>query len=150
MHVGNYHDYKNFDALRVEKFPITLWDRIKYSQAGCGANVLSNILGESPLKFKKSNNHYPDSYMVKQLRKHGVSCHKITQSNLTNTKEAYLKLDDRNVLMFCLLLKRGEGSWGLLYNQTFYHNQESSQLHVWNLINSPIKSLFCLHKKEWA
>jgi hypothetical protein len=149
MKNGTYNQRINWEKFKVKKFPIHLFDVIENSLMGCGANALATILGDNPESFKTKDNHYPDSFMLKHLRKNGIKCFEITKSNLTNTKKAVLKLDDRNVILSSHLMAKGDATWLINFGNNTIHNQEITKCNYWQLINFPIISAYCLIHPSW-
>lgn len=104
MENGSYKSRKiDWTKLQVNKLPITIFSEVG---CGCGANALSLLLGKSPREFAIKSDHYSDEYMLRVLKKYGISATKITKSNLTNTSEIIYKLDDRHVILASQLLRK--------------------------------------------
>jgi hypothetical protein len=149
METGSYHSRKiDWSKLRVTKVPMTFYSDIGY-ETGCGANAISLLTGVDPLRLQTKSGHYPDKYMLKILKQHGIDAYKLTKSNLTNTPNVVYKLDDRNVILASQLLQKGTASWFVWYRKQIYHNFEVTKNNFYDLFNFPIVSLFCLYSKKW-
>ena len=149
MKNGTYNRKINWETFKVKKFPIHIFDVIENSLMGCGANALATILGKSPETLKTKNNHYPDSFMLKHLKKNGIKCVEITKSNLTNNKKATANLDDRNVILSSHLMAKGDASWLVSFGGNIIHNHEITKCNYWQLLNFPIISAYCLIHPDW-
>ena len=149
MKNGTYIQRINWEKLKVNRFPVFLFDSFENALMGCGANTLATILGKPPALFRKKDSHYPDSFMLKHLRKNGIKCVEITRSNLTNNKKPALNLDERNVILSSHLMSRGEASWLINFGGNAIHNHEITKCNYWQLINFPIVSAYCLTHPDW-
>ena len=146
----------DFSKLILDKFPATLYDALSYSQEGCGANALAMLTGIHPSKIKKLNknkNHFPDSFMLKFLRKHGFKIYKITKCNLSKRNTGgnlNYQIKDNHLLLCSHLLKKNEATWVIYWNGIQYHNFELAKCDFWSLINFPISTAYVLYKDEWS
>jgi hypothetical protein len=149
METGSYRSRKiDWSKLRVTKVPMTFYSDIGYG-TGCGADCLSLLTGENPLRLQTKSGHYPDKYMLKILKQHGIDAYKLTKSNLTNTPNVVYNLDDRHVILACQLLQKATASWMIFFRRQIWHNFEATKAEFYSLINFPILSAYCLHSNKW-
>lgn len=142
----------NFDKLKVKRLPLYFYNTVDYSKAGCGATCISALTGENPFsvatKVKKGN--FTNSFMVKTLRKHGISVYEVNKANLTNQSDFKHKLSDQHVVLFSSLITKKNESWIISNNGVLLHNFEIIKADFYTLLSFPITSAFVLYKKEWA
>lgn len=142
-----------FEKLTVKRFPITIWDSYLYGKAGCGATALGLITGISPLEIAKRHNsaHYSDNFMIKFLRKYGISVYEVNRANISNKSVWKHSLRDDHVLLYSALIQKKEASWFVAGpNSVIFHNGEIMKASYLDFINFPIESMFVLYRKEWA
>jgi hypothetical protein len=149
MENGTYKDHRDWSKLKVSKFPFTLYDPLFYGSTGCGANALGLITGINPIKFKTRSQLYDDSFMLRNLRKNGFSCYKITKSNLTNNRMIRNNLTAQHIILYSQLLCKGEASWIVSHGGYLFHNFTIEKIDYYNLMNWPIISGYVIYKKEW-
>lgn len=152
MKKGNYgNSNTDFQKLKVSKPNFTFWNRIDYAGKGCGQTALGFLTGEFPKT--KDNTPINDRAMRCFLRRHGISSYEINRSNLTNRrkdeKELSLKIQDNNVLLVSLVMKKNESSWVVIYNNLMVHNFEITGMSYLYNINYPWRSGYVLFKEEW-
>lgn len=166
MDSGSYNTKPlNFNSFGVSKFNPWIFDKKRYGEVGCGACLIATLTGESPYKIKERNknkksikykndpNHYSESFVINELKKHQIKVKKITKASLTNYKNDYLieNIDKNNhVLITNQLVKRGESSWFLYFSDTCYHNFSQYSIRPLDFVNFPIISVHLAWKKEWA
>lgn len=149
MKIGTYGPRNtDFKKLRIERAELCFFDKVVYGETGCGANALALLTGVNPLKFKTWDGLYPDNFMLYKLRAHGYSVYEVTKANLTFSKTAAMIIDDRHLILYSSLLSRGIASWFVSFNNMVVHNFDVFAPSYWALINSPIHSMFVLHKKK--
>src|SRR5690349_14395581 len=80
----------------------------------CGASTLALLTGTPPERIAKEHNrwrkHYPDWLMLKFLRQHGFSVYNITTDWVINGG----RISMRHVVLISQLLRKGEGTWGVM------------------------------------
>ena len=151
MEVGNYYHYPKWSKYEVDKLPLHIYDTNRYGLYGCGATALSLLTGMNPWDISNLNKdrHYSDAFMLKYLRHHKIKCIKMTKCNLTNTKDISYEISDRHVILLSQLVKKGEGTWKVIYQGISYHNFHLATFSTASLLNNPIDSAYVLFKAEW-
>jgi len=145
----------NFKKITLKKFTPCLYASPIYSMMGCGANTISLLTGVNPYQVvqeNKNRSHYSDRFMLRQLKKHGITAKKITKCNLTakNKNNLSYNLKENHLLMISQLMKKNEASWMVYWNGICYHNFELTRADFWNILNFPIISAYCLYNPKWA
>jgi len=146
----------NFQKLLLKKFTPCLYNVTEYSRAGCGANAISVLTGEYPYKVVEENKHrnnYSDTFILKKLKKHGISAKKLTKCDLTNKSldsDNSFAVSDNHLLLVCQLMRKNEATWSVYWNGLCFHNFELTRADFWTLMNFPIISAYCLHSAKWA
>ena len=151
MKKGNYGPGNtDFQKYKVSRPNFTFWNRIDYAAKGCGQTALSFLTGEFPKL--KDNAPINDRAMRGFLRKHGIKSFEINRSNLSNSKKdaaPALKIQDHHVLLVSLVMKKGESSWVVIYNNMMVHNFDITPMNYLYSINYPWRSGYVLFKEEW-
>jgi hypothetical protein len=148
MKFGSYgNGNTDFSKFKLSCVPLYLRSTadIKYSY-GCGANALSILTGIPPSNFYRKGGHFSDRYMISALRATRFHVYEVNKSNLTSKKS--FSIDDRTLLLFSQLIKKGEASWKVSYGGQSYHNFDISVLNSWELLNMPISSMYVLYPKK--
>ncbi len=107
----------------------------------CGASTLALLTGIPPERIAKKLNrwkHYPDWVMLKFLRSHGFSLHRITSDLVINGG----KITTQHVVLISQLLRKGEGTWGVMFGGLFWHNFEMFEVSGLSLLNQPMLTAY--------
>ena len=110
--------------------------------------MLTGIKPEITGQGVRSGN-YTDSFMLKFLRKHKISAYQVSQANLSNKSVWKYTINDEHVILISMLVKKRESTWMLIYNDTVFHNFESTKMDTYSMFNFPIVSMYILHKQQW-
>lgn len=138
----------DFSKLRVSKFPLHLFNKTDFANCGCGPNALALLTGVNPRDIR-GKDHASDRFMVDFLRRHGISVYEITKANLTRDKKISYNITDQNVILSSLLLRKAESSWFVFQNSYSFHNFSITATNIFDLINWPIMSQYCLWHPSW-
>lgn len=161
MENGNYFNVStDFSKFRVTKFTPHMFFPDTFSSCGCGQNTLALLTGIDPFKIKKQLtdkgilknevSHTSDAQMVKYLKQKKFRVLPITKAEMTpNRYFIASKIDSSNVILLSALFLKNEASWGILYDQTFYHNFQATQTSTLTLLNHPILTAYCLFHENW-
>ena len=154
MQPGKYKIIKtNFQKYKVRKFIPHLFFSQHVEHIGCGPCTISLLTGVHPIKIldRIRSNHTSDEKMRRLLREHGISSRLITKCEMTND-EAVVEhqITSQHVILISQLMRKNEGSWGVLYDGILYHNMRPCSWGVLELLNRPVLSAYVLYKKEWA
>jgi hypothetical protein len=132
---------RTVESLAAVCFEPHLFSGLERSKVCCGASALALITGIPPETIAKQHtrsNHFPDRFMLKFLRKHGFSLHKITTDLVINGG----KITDAHVVLISQLLRKGEGTWGVMFGGIFWHNFDIYAVNGLSLINQPMLTAY--------
>ena len=115
---------------------------------GCGACALALLTGAAPEVIAKKNRgaHYSDRFMVRFLRDRRFG---VLQLTLCNLSAATPKIGTAHVLLLSQLFRQNEGTWGVIFNWTYYHNFQSYSLDALSFLNKPILSAYLVVHPKW-
>ena len=125
----------------------------QYEGAGCGPATLSLLTGLDPAITTKLLNHKDsqDKDLLKQLKKQGIQYYPITKCEMTNTHYVTAsKLTSQHVILMSQLFIKNEASWGILYDDIYYHNFRPCSSSCLDLLNRPVLSAYVLWKPSWG
>lgn len=132
---------------KIDYFNASLYCN-EYLNAGCGSTALALLTGKSPEVYIKKDNHYPDSYMLKHLRKDKYKVFEVNVANLTKNKDPDYSLTHKNLILYSQFMSKGRASWFVAYNGYTYHNFEIHTANYYTLLNFPIHSMYLLYKPK--
>lgn len=137
----------DFEPYIVSYFAPHLYCHIGTSGAGCGASALSLITGVPPeqITARHRGRNYSDSLMVRYLRKRGYRVLHLTPEKLARSS----RVGSRHVVLISQLFNDQEGTWGVIFGNTYYHNFQSYELSALSFMNRPILSAYLLLHPRW-
>jgi hypothetical protein len=138
----------DFSGYAASCFNPFLFSSAVHSQTGCGASALGLLTGIPPANFavKNQDQHYPDAFMLRCLRRHGFRILRLTQCNLSqNTAGVHA----RHVLLLSQLIRENEATWIVLFNGVCYHNFDVYSLDSLSFINKPLVSAYVVIHTRW-
>ncbi len=149
MKFGTYGNANtNFAKYAAAKFPLHLFNKEDFQFCGCGPNALALITGVNPKEIK-GKAHAPDRFMVKFLREQGFSVFEITKANLTKKRTISYPITDQNVVLYSSLVRRGEATWSVMYSSYSFHNFSITSMNMYQLINWPLLSAYCIFSESF-
>jgi len=115
---------------------------------GCGAAALATLTGALPERIAARNGraHYADDFMCRFLRKQGFT---IVPLTLCKVSVAKTRLGNNHVLLLSQLFRRNEGTWGIIFNTTYYHNFQVYSLEALSLLNRPVLTAYVTWHPKW-
>jgi hypothetical protein len=118
------------------------------SALGCGASALALITGVAPEIIASQNNgsHYSDPFIVRFLRMRRFRTLRLTQNMMTGAKN---NLGPDHVLLVSQLFRHGEGTWGVVFENFYYHNFQVYALSALAFSNKPILSAYVVFHRKW-
>ncbi len=118
------------------------------SALGCGASALALITGVAPEIISSQNGraHYSDRFMVRFLRARHFGTLRLTPSIVT---WARTKIGPDHVLLISQLFRHGEGTWGVVFSDFYYHNFEAYVLSSLAFLNKPVISAYLVIHPKW-
>jgi hypothetical protein len=142
---GRRADFSNYAASFFNPY---LFSGTARSVIGCGASALALLTGAAPEGIAKINRraHYSDGFMVRFLRDRKFS---VLQLTLCNLSAATPKIGTSHVLLLSQLFRPNEGTWGVIFNGTYYHNFQSYSLDALSFLNKPILSAYLVVHPKW-
>lgn len=142
---GRRVEFANYAASVFNPY---LWGGPFRSSVGCGASALALLTGIAPEVIAKKNGgeHYSDGFMVRFLRVRGFSVLNLTLCNLSATPS---KIGREHVVLLSQLFRKNEGTWGVIHNDTYYHNFSSYLLDTLSLLRKPILSAYLVVHPRW-
>jgi hypothetical protein len=110
--------------------------------------VLALITGVVPEIIASQNNgaHYSDRFMTRFLQARGFRTLRLTPSLVTEAKR---KIGPDHVLLVSQLFRRGEGTWGVVFDDFYYHNFQGYALSVLAFLNKPLLSAHVVFHPKW-
>lgn len=138
----------DFSRYAVSYFNPFLFSGTIRQSLGCGASALSLLTGVPPeyVAAKSRDGHYSDEFMVRFLRQRGCHVWRLTQCNVST---AISPLGDAHVILISQLLLRNEGTWGVIYDNKYYHNYSILNVNFISLLNKPILSAYLVVHPKW-
>ena len=76
--------------------------------------------------------------MLRFLRERGFSLHKITTDLVINGG----RITNAHVVLISQLLRKGEGTWGVLFGGIFWHNFDIYAVNGLSLLNQPLLTAY--------
>ncbi len=118
------------------------------SALGCGASALALITGVAPEIIASQNGgvHYSDRFMTRFLRERNFRTLRLTPQMVT---EARSKIRSDHVLLVSQLFRPGEGTWGVVFEDFYYHNFQNYALSSLSFLNKPILSAYVVFHRKW-
>lgn len=115
---------------------------------GCGASALALLTGVLPalLASRNGSRHYSDKFMLGHLHEQGFTVLPLTQCNVTASVS---EIGERHVVLLSQLFQRNEATWGVIFNDRYYHNFESYALDTLSMLNKPVLSAYLLFHPRW-
>jgi hypothetical protein len=142
---GRRVDFSNYAASFFNPY---LFSGSARSVVGCGASALALLTGTAPEAIAKKNRgaHYSDGFMVRFLRDQRFRVLRLTLCNLS---AATPKIGTAHVVLLSQLFRRNEGTWGVIFNWTYYHNFQNYALDALSFLNKPILSAYLVAHPKW-
>lgn len=118
------------------------------SQLGCGASALALITGVAPeiISSQNGRTHYSDRFMTRFLRARRFRTLRLTPDLLVQAKT---KVRPDHVLLISQLFRHGEGTWGVVFADFYYHNFDTYALSSLAFLNKPILSAYLVIHPKW-
>ena len=118
------------------------------SGLGCGASALALITGIAPEIVASENGgaHYSDRFMTGFLRARQFQTIRLTPAVMARANSA---IGSDHVLLISQLCRSGEGTWGVIFADFYYHNFEVYSLSGLAFLNKPILSAYVVFHKKW-
>jgi hypothetical protein len=115
---------------------------------GCGAGALALLSGIAPetVAVKNGSMHYSDAFMLRFLRNQGFKTLRLTLCNLSQSKS---QVQPANVVLLSQLFRRNEATWGVVYDNSYYHNFQHYSLESISFLNKPILSAYLIVHPRW-
>jgi len=146
---GTYTRHRvDFSKLSVAFFNPFLFAGASRALCGCGAAALATLTGALPERIAARNGraHYADDFMCRFLRKQGFT---IVPLTLCKVSVAKTRLGNNHVLLLSQLFRRNEGTWGIIFNTTYYHNFQVYSLEALSLLNRPVLTAYVTWHPKW-
>jgi hypothetical protein len=144
-HRGRRLDFSPFAA---SFFAPHLFSGSVRTQLGCGASALALITGVPPevISARNGGAHYSDRFMTRFLHAQKCRTLRLTPRRVV---AAGSKVRSEHVLLISQWFRRGEGTWGVVYQGFFYHNFEQYTLSSLAFLNKPIMSAYLVIHPKW-
>jgi hypothetical protein len=144
-HTGHRADFRRY---AVSCFIPHLFAGASQPGSGCGATALALLTGVPPqaIAAKNGSRHYADSFMIRFLRRRGFLVMELTRSNVPASSSS---LGNNHVLLISQLFQPDEGTWGVIFNRTWYHNFDCYALDLLSFLNKPILSAYVVVHSRW-
>jgi hypothetical protein len=115
---------------------------------GCGAGALSLITGVPPEKIagKHRGRHYSDRFMTWFLRQRSFRLLRLTPLRITSAQN---KVGSEHVILVSQLLRDYEATWGVIFDDIYYHNFTAYNLSALGCLNKPILSAYLVIHPSW-
>ena len=118
------------------------------SGLGCGACALALITGVAPEIIASQNGgaHYSDRFMIRFLKARNFRTLRLTPNLVTGAKN---EIGADHVLLVSQLFRRAEGTWGVVFEDFYYHNFQAYVLSSLSFLNKPILSAYVVFHPKW-
>jgi hypothetical protein len=138
----------DLEAYEVSQFAPHLFCHSASVGLGCGVSTLALITGIPPERLAASHpvKHCTDNFMVGFLRKRGYRVLPLTPRKLVSAR---LKAGHRHVILLSQLFSATEGTWGVIFADTYYHAFKSYELSQLAFLNRPILSAYLVIHPSW-
>ena len=115
---------------------------------GCGAAALALITGVAPeiIATENGDAHYSDRFVVRFLRTRNFRALRLTPDLVTRSKSP---IGSDHVLLISQLFRHGEGTWGVVFQDFYYHNFGAYTLSALSFLNKPILSAYLVIHPKW-
>lgn len=152
MKTGTYRENgTDFSLYTADVFRPHLFNS-SYADFGCGPCTLSLLTGLPPSQAATKVNplNTPDDKLLQVLEKYGIEHFGITKCEMTNDPVLVRnQITELHVLLVSQLWRRNEASWGVMYDNIFYHNFRPCGTNVLDFVNRPILSAYVLFNPTW-
>lgn len=149
MERGTYTSRRvDFSKLAAAFFDPHLFIDPRRTEFGCGASALALLTGIAPEVIAKKHGpgkHYSDRFMIGFLRANGFTVERLTLCRMSNGSQISLA----NVVLLSQLLLPNEGTWGVAYDQIYYHNFDVYKIDHLSLINKPPITAYAIAHERW-
>jgi len=137
----------DFDPFAASVFAPHLFAGSARASLGCGASALALITGVAPeiISSKNAGDHYSDTFMIGFLRGRSFQTLRLTPKMVSGAKT---KIGPDHVLLLSVRCA-GEGTWGVVYADHYYHNFECYVLSSLAFLNRPIMSAYLVIHPKW-
>jgi hypothetical protein len=117
-------------------------------QMGCGATALALLTGVPPedISAKNGRAHYADHFMLKFLRVRKFRTLRLTPAIIARAKS---EIGAQHVILVSQLLRQAEASWGVIFEDSYYHNFDTYSLSALAFLNKPIMSAYLVIHRKW-
>ena len=138
----------DFAAYAASVFNPYLFHGSYRSQRGCGASALALLTGVAPEIIASENGrpHYSDHFMLQFLRAREFRTLHLTPRNVTTATKP---IGTQHVVLLSQLFKKKEGTWGVLFGDTYYHNFDLYALTALAFLNKPILTAYVVIHPKW-
>jgi hypothetical protein len=138
----------DFSPFAASFFAPHLFSGAARSQLGCGASALALITGVAPeiISAQNGGTHFSDQFMIRFLRARKFRTLRLTPRMVTG---AGTKIVPNHVLLVSQWFRPGEGTWGVVYEDFYYHNFEGYVLSSLAFLNKPIMSAHLVIHPKW-
>jgi hypothetical protein len=115
--------------------------------AWAAASALALITGVAPeiISSKNAGDHYSDTFMIGFLRARSFETLRLTPKMVSGAKT---KIGPDHVLLLSVRCA-GEGTWGVVYADHYYHNFECYVLSSLAFLNRPVMSAYLVIHPKW-
>jgi hypothetical protein len=144
-HRGRRADFNPFAA---SFFAPHLFSGAARSGLGCGASALALITGVAPeiISSQNGGTHYSDRFMTSFLRARDYATILLAPRMVAGAKT---KIGPDHVLLVSQLFRGGEGTWGVIFGDFYYHNFQAYVLSCLAFLNKPIMSVYVVCHPKW-
>ena len=142
----------DFSRYATSCFNPFLFSAAAHAKSGCGASALGLLTGIPPANFaaKRPDQHYPDEFMLRCLRRHGFQLMRLTQCIMSqNTSLNMAGINARHVLLVSQLVRENEGSWLVIFDSLCFHQYDVYSLAALSFINKPLLSAYLVCHRNW-
>lgn len=115
---------------------------------GCGAGALALISGVPPEKIaaRHRGRHYSDRFMVRFLKLRNFQLLRLTPLRITSAQNS---LGSEHVILISQLIRDYEATWGVIFDDIYYHNFTAYNLSALSLLNKPVLSAYLVLHPTW-
>lgn len=144
-HRGRRMDFSPFAA---SVFVPHIFTGAERASVGCGAGALSLLTGVPPEKIaaKHRGRHYSDNFMIRFLMCRGFRTLKLTPFRVSSAKN---RVGPQHVILISQLLRDCEATWGVIFEDGYFHNFNTYSLSSLALLNKPILTAYLVIHPSW-
>lgn len=115
---------------------------------GCGAGALALITGVPPeqIAARHRGRHYSDRFMTAFLKRQRFRLLRLTPLRIATAQH---NVGAEHVILISQLFRDYEATWGVIFDDLYYHNFTAYDLSALSMLKKPILSAYLVIHPSW-